>query len=69
MISVYRYINDISLNGREYLVDENDKTLTFSNISEILKYYQKWKMKFKDEEELEDYGIYLDRENKDGTII
>tara|TARA_R100001463_G_C3372645_1_gene204583 strand:+ start:74 stop:274 length:201 start_codon:yes stop_codon:yes gene_type:complete len=65
MIRVYRYINDISLNGREYLVDENDKTLNFSNISEILKYYQKWKMKFKDEEELEDYGIYLDRENED----
>ena len=62
MISVYRYINDISLNGREYLVDENDKTLNFSNISEILKYYQKWKIEFKDEEELEDYGIYLDRE-------
>ena len=31
MIRVYRHINDISLNGREYLIDENDETLLFSS--------------------------------------
>ena len=31
MISIYRYINDISLNGKEYLLDEENQELKFSN--------------------------------------
>ena len=64
MISIYRYINDISLNGREYLLDEENQILKFINEKQALNFLSNGGVEAKDEEELEDYGIYLEREEE-----
>ena len=64
MISIYRYINDISLNGREYLLDEENQILKFNNEKQALNFLSNGGVEAKDEEELEDYGIYLEREEE-----
>ena len=64
MISVYRYINGISLNGREYLLDEENKELKFSNKEQAFNFLSDGGIKAKDEEELEDYGIYFEIEEE-----
>ena len=61
MISIYRYINDISLNGREYLLDEENQILKFNNEKQAFNFLSDGGIEAKDEEELEDYGIYLER--------
>ena len=64
MISIYRYINDISLNGREYLLDEENQILKFTNEKQAFNFLSDGGIEAKDEEELEDYGIYLEREEE-----
>ena len=64
MISIYRYINDISLNGREYLLDEENQILKFNNEKQAFNFLSNGGVEAKDEEELEDYGIYLEREEE-----
>jgi hypothetical protein len=64
MISIYRYINDISLNGREYLLDEENQILKFNNEKQAFNFLSDGGIEAKDEEELEDYGIYLEREEE-----
>ena len=61
MISVYRYINGISLNGKEYLLDKNNQKLVFPNETEAFTYLYDVGVKVADEEELENYGIYFER--------
>lgn len=39
MISIYRYINDISLNGKEYLLDKENKELKFDNKKQAFNFY------------------------------
>ena len=68
MISIYRYINDISLNGREYLLDEENQILKFNNEKQALNFLSNGGVEAKDEEELEDYGIYLEREEEAWVI-
>jgi hypothetical protein len=62
MISIYKYINDISLNGREYLLDEENQILKFTNKKQALNFLSNGGVEAKDEEELENYGIYLEIE-------
>jgi len=63
MISIYRYINDISLNGKEYLLDKKNQVLKFTNEKQALNFLSDNLMwEAKDEEKLEDFGIYLERE-------
>ena len=69
MISIYRYINDISLNGREYLLDEENQILKFTNEKQALNFLSNGGVEAKDEEELEDYGIYLEREEEAWVIM
>ncbi len=64
MITIYRYINGISLNGREYVIDEEDQILKFTNEKQALNFLSDGGVEAKDEEELEDYGIYLEREEE-----
>jgi hypothetical protein len=61
MISVYRYINGISLNGKEYLLDEDNQELIFSNETEAFTYLYDVGVKVANEEELEEEGIYFER--------
>tara|TARA_R100000458_G_scaffold50013_1_gene49953 strand:+ start:1448 stop:1681 length:234 start_codon:yes stop_codon:yes gene_type:complete len=62
MISIYRYINDISLNGREYLLDEDDETLLFSSKDKAFEFLTENGIEVNNEEDLEDYGIFLNKE-------
>jgi len=62
MITIYRHINGISLNGREYVIDEEDQILKFTNKKQAFNFLFDFGIEAKDEEELEDYGIYLERE-------
>ena len=64
MISIYRYINDISLNGKEYLLNEENQELKFSNKKQAFNFLSDGGIEAKDEEELEDYGIYLERKEE-----
>lgn len=64
MISIYRYINDISLNGREYVIDEEDQILKFTNEKQALNFLSDSGVEAKDEEELEEYGIYFETEEE-----
>ena len=64
MISIYRYINDISLNGREYLLDKENQILKFNNEKQAFNFLSDGGVEAKDEEELEVYGIYLEREEE-----
>ena len=64
MITIYRYINGISLNGREYVIDEEDQILKFTNEKQALNFLSDGGVEAKNEEELEDYGIYLEREEE-----
>jgi len=41
MYSIYRHINNISLNGREYVLDENNKPMFFRTRREALQYLYK----------------------------
>ena len=59
---ILQYINDISLNGREYLIDEDDETLLFSSKDKAFEFLTENGIKVNNEEDLEDYGIFLDRE-------
>ena len=61
MISIYRYINGISLNGREYLLNKENKVLLFPSSDKAFKFLAKGGVETKDEEELEDYGIFFER--------
>ena len=67
MIRVYRHINDISLNGREYLIDEDDETLLFSSKDKAFEFLTENGIEVNNEEDLEDYGIFLDREVSEWT--
>ena len=67
MISVYRYINDISLNGKEYLLDEENKELKFDNKEQAFNFLSDGGIKAKDEEELEDFAKSINK-NKRPTI-
>ena len=60
-VAIYRHENDISLNNREYVLDSNDDVLTFSSGEKAISYLQE-RMKIRDEEHLEGFGIFLDRE-------
>ena len=64
MITIYRYINGISLNGREYVIDEEDQILKFTNEKQALNFLSDGGVEAKNGEELEDYGIYLEREEE-----
>ena len=64
MISIYRYINDISLNGKEYLLDEKNQELKFSNKKQAFNFLSNGGVEAKDEEELEEYGIYFEIEEE-----
>jgi len=65
MPSIYRYINDISLNGKEYLLDEENKELKFSNKKQALNFLSDGGVEAKNEEELEEYGIYFETKEND----
>jgi len=64
MITIYRYINGISLNGREYVIDEEDQILKFTNEKQALNFLSDAGVEAKDEEELEEYGIYFETEEE-----
>jgi len=69
-LSIYRYINNISLNGKEYLLDEENKELKFDNKEQAFNFLSDGGIKAKNEEELEEYGIYFEiKENDDEQII
>lgn len=64
VVLIYRYINGISLNGREYLLDEENKELKFDNKEQALNFLSDGGVEAKDEEELEEYGIYFEIEEE-----
>ena len=64
VVLIYRYINHISLNGREYLLDEENKQLKFSNKEQALTFLNDGGVNAKDEEELEEYGLYFETEEE-----
>lgn len=65
----YRYVNGITLNPREYILDDDGKVKTFDNVDEILSL-----VGVRTENELEDNGMftqtltdYMDECKNDGT--
>ncbi len=54
---VYSHINGISLNGRQYLLDNLGNVVRFRNENEVKEYLgiDPWK-------DLEDFGIYTEEE-------
>ncbi len=56
---VYSHINGISLNGRQYLLDDLGELMRFRNEQELREYLgiDSWK-------DLEDFGIYTEEEMK-----
>ena len=64
MISIYKYINDISLNGKEYLLDSDGEILLFSSEDKAFKFLTESGIEVKNEEDLEDYGIYFETEGE-----
>ena len=51
-------------NGREYLLDKENQILKFNNEKQAFNFLSDGGVEAKDEEELEDYGIYLEREEE-----
>lgn len=60
-VAIYRHEKGISLNNREYVLDSNKDVLTFPSGEKAISYLQE-RMKIRDEEHLEGFGIFLDRE-------
>tara|TARA_R100001460_G_scaffold108373_1_gene159269 strand:- start:1087 stop:1284 length:198 start_codon:yes stop_codon:yes gene_type:complete len=61
MISIYRYINGIGLNGKEYLLDKDNQVLVFPNETEAFTFLYDAGVKVANEEELEEEGIHFER--------
>ncbi len=59
MITVYSHINGISLNGRQYLLDDFGELRRFRDEQEVRELFL-----LKEEESLEDYGIYTEEEDE-----
>ena len=38
---IYRHINNISLNGKEYVLDDNNETMRFSSPDDAIKFLHK----------------------------
>ena len=55
MVTIYRYINGISLNPREYLLDEQDNLLEFDSVSQACEF-----LGIASDEDPDDYGIYFE---------
>ena len=64
MISIYRYIDGISLNGKEYLLDEDNQELVFPNEAAAFTYLHDAGVEVANEEELEEEGIHFERKEK-----
>ena len=64
MISIYKYINDISINGKEYLLDADGEILLFSSEDKAFKFLTESGIEVKNEEDLEDYGFYFETEGE-----
>ncbi|MDC7218615.1 MAG: hypothetical protein PQJ59_01670 [Spirochaetales bacterium] len=57
-MKVYRHINGISLNGREYLLNEDDTVKEFRDEAEVKEY-----LELHHNDDLEEYGIFLTEED------
>jgi hypothetical protein len=57
MITIYKHINGISLNGKEWLLDSNNNILKFKTKQDALNH-----IGFVSETEAESNGIYLNKE-------
>jgi len=63
-ITIYSYPEGISLNGKQYLLDENNDLLTFKTADTALNHLKSLGVAAETEEELEeDFGIYLEDES------
>lgn len=61
MFHIYRHINSISLNGREYLLNDEGEVLLFPSIEEALDHLREQGGKHvQNAQELKEYGIYIE---------
>jgi|TARA_R110002020_G_scaffold353932_1_gene566741 hypothetical protein len=62
IIQIYKHPNNISLNGRVYLLDENNNPLEYDTIEEALQYLKSNGVNTITEKQAEDeYGIFFER--------
>ena len=62
MIRIYKYVNNIALNGREYLLDGDNQVRIFSSANKAIEALADAGIKSNNEDELNsDYDIFLER--------
>lgn len=61
---VYSYPEGISLNGRQYLLDDNDELLKFDSPTAVIDYLAQHGIEATTEDELEEYGIWVTKEDE-----
>ena len=62
MIRVYKHVNGIALNGREYLLDGDNQVMIFSSAHKAIEALAGAGIKSNNEDELNsDYDIFLER--------
>ena len=55
-IVIYRHAEGITLNPKEYVLNQHNEIIKFETVIDALKY-----IKFGDVEEAEEFGIYIER--------
>lgn len=65
MICAYRYPEGISLNGREYMIDEENELQVFETEEELVSFINDHNIgnAVKDVADLETYGIFIEEED------
>jgi len=62
MIRIYKYVNNIALNGREYLLDGDNQLRIFSSAHKAIEALADAGIKSNNEDELNaNYDIFLER--------
>ena len=61
MIAIYKFVNDICLNDREYLLDSPDgDTVVFYTAGEAITHLQQYDPTIQCEDDMNEQGMYLD---------
>lgn len=61
---VYSYPEGISLNGRQYLLGDNDELLKFDSPKAVMDYLAQHGIEATTEDELEEYDIWITKEDE-----
>ena len=61
---VYSHPEGISLNGRQYLLDDNDELLKFDSPTAVMAYLAPHGIEATTEDDLEEYDIWITKEDE-----